>query len=402
MTGQFAANASMLGYLYQIRYALLLLFEAGQEDPGLQLSLEALDDIAFEKDGLPIELIQTKHHTKVADLTDASSDLWKTLRVWSLDAKANPGSSVRLTFVTTGVAAAGSAVEILRPTGQRNIPAVRQQLTVIANAAGNTELRTSYAAFLALTVPEQDALLQRVMVIDRTQRIHDLPQRIKRFLTYSVAPQYVDDLFERLEGWWAQRAVDLLKLPATARPVIEAAALRNKVINLSHAYSAANLPDHFPAIVEMEESELPSNERVFVAQLRLVLNSETRLRHAIGQYYRAYNQRSKWLEAGLIDDEELDQYAAYLHEEWTLQFLKIQEEMGELEIPDAAVLKRLGLKLFNWANENNWTPIRRDYSNGAYPRGSLHMLANAQRIGWHPKFKEELAQIMARAAGAAS
>lgn len=400
MTGQFAANASMLGYLYQIRYALLLLFQAGQEDTSLELSLEALDDIAFEKSGTALELIQTKHHAKQADLSDVSADLWKTLRIWCIHAKANPGTTARLTLITTGVATAGSAAEILRPSGSRNIPAVRQQLVAIAGAGSNQSLKSSYDAFLNLTTAEQDAVLSRINIIDQTHRIQDLPLQIKRFLTYSVAPRYVDDLFERLEGWWAQRAVEMLQAPATSPALIDAAALRNRVVNLSHAYTETNFPDHFPTAMVMDEVDLPPNERVFVAQLRLVLNSDTRLRHAIGQYYRAYNQRSKWLEAGLTDAEELDLYADYLHEEWTLQFARMHEEIGEL--PDKDTLRRLGLQLFNWANDKNWKPIRRDYSNGAYPRGSLHILANAQRIGWHPHFKEELAAIMADAAGAAS
>jgi len=400
MTEQFAANASMLGYLYQIRYALLLLFQAGQEDSSMQLSLEALDDIAFEKDGTALELIQTKHHAKLADLTDTSSDLWKTLRIWCIHAKANKGTTTRLTLVSTGVAAAGSAVASLRPTGSRDIPAVQQKLTDVANAAGNSRLKKSYAAFLELSVPEREALLHRVTIIDQTHQIHDLPQQIKRFLTYSVAPKHVDDLFERLEGWWAQRAVEMLQAEPPDLPLIDAATLRNRVVNLSYTYSDTNLPDHYPDLVVMDESELLPNERVFVAQIRLILNSESRLRHAIGQYHRAYNQRSKWLEIGLVDDEELDRYANYLFEEWTLQFLRIQDEIGDL--PDAETLKRLGLKLFNWANDYNWKPIRRDYNNGAYARGSLHILANAQRIGWHPRFKEELATIMAKAAGAAS
>ena len=39
MTGQFSANASMLGYQYQIRYALYLLFKAGQNGQDQALAL---------------------------------------------------------------------------------------------------------------------------------------------------------------------------------------------------------------------------------------------------------------------------------------------------------------------------------------------------------------------------
>lgn len=400
MTGQFSANASMLGYQYQIRYALYLLFKAGRHGQDQALALEALDDISFESNGTPLELIQTKHRAATADLTDTSADLWKTLRVWCTYAQTQTVTDITLSLITTSPTVAGSVAEMLKPTGQRDIPCARQQLTAVAVAGANQSLRSSYDAFLALSVPAQDALLRQVMVIDDSERIQDLPRQIKMFLSYTAAPQHIDDLFEHLEGWWIQRSIDMLLSPPDAPLTVRASELKRKVVHLGHAYSETSLPDDFPKIIEMDESELGPHERTFVTQLRLVLNSESRLRHAIGQYYRAYNQRSKWLEAGLVDDDELDRYTDYLYEEWLLEFERIQDEVGDL--PDPVTLKQLGLRLFNWADRKDWRSIRRDYDNGAYPRGSLHILANAQRVGWHPQFREELTKLMVRAAGAAS
>ena len=55
------------------------------DKPQLQISVEKFDDVAFETTiGEPTELIQTKHHiTRAGDLSGASSDLWKTLLIWS-------------------------------------------------------------------------------------------------------------------------------------------------------------------------------------------------------------------------------------------------------------------------------------------------------------------------------
>ena len=69
-----------LGYLYQVRLALFLLLEA---KTSLELRFEKLDDISFETNGEPKELLQAKHHIgRRANLTNSSSDLWSTLRVW--------------------------------------------------------------------------------------------------------------------------------------------------------------------------------------------------------------------------------------------------------------------------------------------------------------------------------
>ena len=43
------ASEQMLGYLYQVRYALALLLENDNSD--FQISIEKFDDVAFSKDG---------------------------------------------------------------------------------------------------------------------------------------------------------------------------------------------------------------------------------------------------------------------------------------------------------------------------------------------------------------
>ena len=78
------ASASATGYLFQCRCALLAGLRAIPDAPQLAISIEKFDDIAFEEDGEPIQLIQTKHHIgKKGNLSDASIDLWKTLSIWS-------------------------------------------------------------------------------------------------------------------------------------------------------------------------------------------------------------------------------------------------------------------------------------------------------------------------------
>ena len=74
------AAGQMTGYLYQVRLALKLLLES--DDPLFQVSLEKFDDIAFDKDDEPVQLIQAKHHCKPASLSDSSVDLWRTLNEW--------------------------------------------------------------------------------------------------------------------------------------------------------------------------------------------------------------------------------------------------------------------------------------------------------------------------------
>ena len=58
LSGSHDASASLTGYLFQARYALLRGLEEGRRHPGHALSIEKFDDVAFEEAGRPVELIQ--------------------------------------------------------------------------------------------------------------------------------------------------------------------------------------------------------------------------------------------------------------------------------------------------------------------------------------------------------
>jgi hypothetical protein len=76
----FSATDSVLGYLYQVRLALLCSLQRLAKDQIFSVYLETLDDVVFDSEGSPLELLQLKHHCdRAANLTDASPDLWKTL-----------------------------------------------------------------------------------------------------------------------------------------------------------------------------------------------------------------------------------------------------------------------------------------------------------------------------------
>src|SRR5207244_7587355 len=102
---------------YQAEAALLELVRRAKLEPATKLTIERYDDVAFESEGRARELLQSKRHIAgLGDLTDRSSDLWRTLRVWvdaveSGDA-ALPGSTFSL--LTTATAPLGSAASMLR------------------------------------------------------------------------------------------------------------------------------------------------------------------------------------------------------------------------------------------------------------------------------------------------
>src|SRR5262245_38157063 len=119
----FSATGSLLGYLYQVRYALLAALRAHPVTPDFLISIELLDDVAFEPVtglGDPAVLFQTKHHLKrTAAITDYSPDLWHTIRIWAELIKSDQFiDGTLLNLVTTAVAPPQSIAALLRPSAR--------------------------------------------------------------------------------------------------------------------------------------------------------------------------------------------------------------------------------------------------------------------------------------------
>lgn len=123
-----------MGYLYQAQYALYALLTADGEESAL--ILEGLDDVELQS-ATVTELQQLKHHlstTRQAVLSNRSTDLWKTLRVWGdlLQKKQWDPLRTRLVLITTATATPGSIPSLLRDDTARNPPEALRQLVAVA------------------------------------------------------------------------------------------------------------------------------------------------------------------------------------------------------------------------------------------------------------------------------
>lgn len=394
----FSAAPSALGYLYQVRYSLALLLEATEAN--CIVSLEKLDDVAFELEGEAVELLQFKHHVSHrASLTDSSPDLWKTLRVWM--SKLSEGSldlsSTLLTLVTTSTAPEDSAAYLLREgRGRNEVEALRKLRT--AGAASTSEVvKTAWQEFEAGGVPAQEALLTRIRVVDAAPDIQNARDRLEEILRFSTRPNFISALCDRLEGWWFRRAISHLRNPAQI-PGISLGEARAQINDLAEQFKMDNLPVDFPVELDLDETDISPDERLFVEQLRVVMVSHERIKNAISDYWRAFQQRSRWVRDDLILDDDLDQYEDRLIREWEELFLIMKENL--LDDTDHAVE---GRNLYNRVMfEGEHIPIRPSFPHPYVMRGSFHWLANGLKVGWHPQFRERFTRALDKAAEAAS
>lgn len=383
-----SASASLTGYLYQARYALLRGLDEGRRHPSHALSIEKFDDVAFEEDGRPVELIQTKHHGRPGDISDRSVDLWKTLCIWIKRTIEDPSSAAntRLVFLTTNTATDGSALSMLRKADDgRDESRAMKLLVSAANDSQNRATETARDAFLGLTNAAREVLVRNIWVFDKAPNIIDVRDEIETVLHYSAPPEQVGNLTDHLEGWWFNRVVNALREPDLA--VISLTTIQNKISELRENYRLGNLPLDEKIEAMPPVQELPKDERTFIRQMKLVDVSETEVRATVHDYYRAYEQRSRWAREHLLLDGEADHYDRNLHDAWHRRFLTCMADVTE--DCDDHTKRAQGREVFRWAREYQKPLRNRDEI--WLSSGSFQMLADEVRVGWHPYYETLLA-----------
>jgi hypothetical protein len=358
------------------------------------VSIETLDDIVFhdvETDDATAKL-QSKHTIQATrSLSDASSDLWKTIANWISE----PGDS-RTRLGLLAVASAGPAAALLRPGSSRDVPTAMERLERTARTSSNSANADYYAAFLALTEERRRALLDRVEVYDGVLPVAEVHASLERAVRKSTRPQRRKALVDRLRGWWHKRTIAHLGAVAEGVPDrIGAAELESELLELADALRDENLPIDVLDMPEPTEQEVSESDRIFVAQLRLIALGSERLRKCIYDHNRAFAQRSRWQRDRLLEVGELGKYDRELKEAWERYFLPVgEDDDGNL---DEDAIGRRAREQFAELDRSNLAPIRRDVREGWVARGSLHVIADRLEIGWHPDWlahmRERLGEV---------
>ena len=350
-SGGHDAASSALGYLYQSQWPLVELLVRGADQPDAAITIELYDDVAWEEDGSPTELLQVKHHlNSTRSLADKGDDIWRTIRAWMDAGPPGNASGPVLTLVTTATAPADTAAALLRPGSIRDPDAARELLEAAAteSRAGATE--DVRKRFLNLSDADRAIFVGRMHVLDGEPTIgNELDARLRRAL-YLVLPREHETTFvDQLWGWWHRIIVELLrKNAATSR-----ARREGHVDELRNSFAGDNLPTlvaprghrlrcraDLRAPVPLSSSCAGSR---FTAKL---------LQKAMIDYYRAYTQSALWVEDNLLALDELQDFEADLVDEWERQFEFMTDEASRGRGRGRA-LQRAGQELFRLVTEKS-------------------------------------------------
>lgn len=389
--GPYSAAPSALGYFYQVRLALLESLRrlcAGNE---FMVSIETLDDVIFERSDNALDVLQTKHHIgRPANLTDASEDLWKTLRIWceQVAAGAIPNGSTYF-LVTTEAAGKGSAASYLRADDERSPKKAMERLNSTATSSTNTENLSGYMAYKALTVDDRLELLNRTYILDSSHRVDALDNQLQQFIYVAVDEDHVNAFLERLEGWWFRRVVVHL-VEKNAWPIIREE-LASAMSDFREQFKRDNLPIDQDLMLQSIDAS-GYQDKVFVEQLRLIGLSDPRILIAINDYFRAFEQRSRWMREDLLLIGELGKYEATLVREWNIRFERMRQRLGESATDE--LLRENAQTLYEWIETGLHPSIRPRVTEPTIARGTYHILSDIPRVGWHAEFEERVRRVL--------
>lgn len=398
-TDHFSAGEQGLGYIYQARLALLQLLQMPEDTA---IFLEKDDDLDFvEVDGGK-SLASLKHKAIGDRLTDLSTDFWKSVNIWltryKRDGRAT--SNLRFFLFTTGMVASGSFLTRLLP----NQPVCTGKVATLAELADEALVRSESrliapiaAAFNELSEPEKQDFLERILILDGSPRIGDIPDLIKDKHMRSIRREHRKFVFERLEGWWTDAVIN--HLTGARLDGIFGYEVSDKLSNFAEEYKADNLPITFRGKVPTGEIDTDADPRLFVAQLREIGISSNRIRSAILDFYRAFEQRSAWARENLLLFGEVEEYVDRLADEWArykdVAFEKLNDDSAE------EALREAGRTLYNWAEFETGKieslRIRERVTEPYVLRGNFHILADAKpepKVYWHPRFLDRLGGVL--------
>lgn len=383
-----SAAGPAAGYEHQRQLALVLLCEAYARDPTVKVRLEAIEDIDVVSDMVTIDTrVQVKHHLTDHTLTDATAELWRAFTVWmDLEERLRPDGLPQLHLATTSNAHPASAAALLGPDG-RDVEAALARLVLAAASTDASGTRVARQRFLTLGQARQLQLLQAITVLDAGARVGDLAGRLRTALGLVVPSERSGDFLERVQGWWVGRSTQLL---AGELPHVSGADLYRFCDALRDEFQRGRLTVNEELFTEpSEEEKAPLQDRVFVRQLKMVMATSETLDLAVRHYYRAFAQRGRWARDLEDLEDDLETYERRLRDEWEIAHVALRSRVG----PDERERQRAGLELSH-SLATSVSARLRGLDEPVLCRGTLHGLADGLDIGWHPDFRERLAELL--------
>jgi hypothetical protein len=355
------------------------------------VSVEVFDDVGAESADGEKTAEQTKLAGSKNPITDRSIDLWKTLSNWvravevgeidpavtrfELHITKKRSGHLAESFANASDAAAATA-------------ALNNARSTLWGSAPGYINRSKVATTLASFVDHVFGSTSSALVVERFSlsfgkgdAIADIQDLLRsKIISADLLPTVANQML----GWTKAKIDQLLEQGKSA--VVAADEFNEELVTFVRKYDRTTIlysfaPEPPAAAVE---AELPA--RTYIRQLDLIqLDDDEKIR-AANDFLRAALDRSIWAEKLLINRSSFDEFSKQLERTWAAKKIAVSVQAAGRPHVDAGRL--LYAECIQVKEQLEARPVPDHFTPGCF-----HALADDQRLGWHPSYKDELGKI---------
>lgn len=385
-----SAPGPAAGYAFEFERAFYWL---ARSPAGFSIGVETDDDVAIRHQDGSHTLEQNKHSIQedAEPFGDRSKDLWNTLSIWvtALEEGELDGGKSRFLMVTNKTVPDCIAKRISKAETKDEITACIKELKLAAVKPSETIRAYAEKVLVAASEPHLRSVIANCELADAASGASGLDLRSLTIAELPIPEWFTKDaesIANELLGWVKTQ---VLALWQAGQP---AWISRDSFVTQFHAVldrrkrqqtreRAANL---IPVVDEQLGKE---KGRVFVKQIYLVTDEDSRVDEAIREFLRCRIEKNRLSADGNITDQDWIDFEDSLKTRWSKIF-SLYRRLNRTE-PEEDV----GFKVLCETTDGHRERLAGMETEQVYlTAGTYHRLADQLVVGWHPRYVELVKQ----------
>ncbi|MDC3985932.1 ABC-three component system protein [Polyangium jinanense] len=337
--------------------------------------MEHLDDVSIS--GLEGNvLIQVKNEAK--PLGDLNVGFWNTLANW---ASVSDDDSIReFVFATTAAQIVGNIPRALSIEGSSpRLKYFRRHLDPLSSE--DTSVNDDIEIVKALPDARLCHLLER-MRIEQPGSAKALLAKTKNALRWDkVFPERaLASAAREFGGWFHLTVLEALDNKRGAR--IHAGEVLDRLEKIRNRFAGEGRVYQFGNAAVSQDERAACHDRLFVQQLKSIELPTMALDDALVDFLREQRERAEWAHDLTVLREDLARFDDELLDRWRHNHRDVAQRRSQVDE------KWNGRQLYDDLMDKPPPELGREVPPQYVYRGSYHRLADAPRIGWHPRWEE--------------
>ncbi|MCG8424133.1 MAG: hypothetical protein MJE77_40080 [Proteobacteria bacterium] len=384
--GSTSAPGSFRGFSLQATRFLYYLLKVESHDV---VSLEYFEDVGVEKSSGEKLAEQDKSFLSRNPLADRSVAFWKSFRNWVDAASARTLVPERSSFIIYAPNARMGRI-VLAFDNASTIEEAKGVLQMARRALGGRmkgktwDISQEAQEHVDIVLNTGSALAARIITrFNADVAGQDPMDALKPLLRQKlVSESSYNDVIRWANGWVKQKIDKLMSKGEHAR--IRQSDFQDALLNYVRTHDRVDILRSIASTRSKSEIETEIAIRNYVKQLQLIELDDIDLYAAVSDYLSASADRAQWSEDGLISEESMMTLERELGQTWRNKRRRVRINHEDKDEKDQGQLLYSECMEHRANVDGLETPSQ-------FIRGSWHALSDDQTVGWHPRYKEELA-----------